>query len=88
MEKVIHTGSLESEKIKKRDPYFQIIRGLCICAVILIHCYAIGRNSFENYYLIVVRNMENFAVGIFIFMAGYFAKPMIMRGGTGIGLKS
>lgn len=67
--------------MKQRDPYFQAIRGICICAVILIHCQATGHTTFAEYYQIILRQTINFPVAVFVFMAGYFAYPFKMRGG-------
>ena len=68
-------------KIKQRDPYFQAIRGICMCAVILIHCQAQGHSVAAEYYQIVLRQIINFAVATFIFMAGFFARPYNLNGG-------
>lgn len=66
---------------KQRDPYFQAIRGICMCAVILIHCQAQGHSVAAEYYQIVLRQIINFAVATFVFMAGFFARPHKLRGG-------
>lgn len=59
----------------KRNPYWQVIRGICILAVIMIHCpsgtkFSIGSTSFNTWLLI--RQALNFPVAVFFFMAGYF----------------
>ena len=60
-----------------------------MCAVILIHCQAQGNSVADEYYQIILRQIINFAVATFIFMAGYFAHPYKIRGGgTGIGLRN
>ena len=49
--------------------YWQSVRGICILAVVLIHslqCY-----DFNNG-IVIIRQIINFAVAIFVFMAGYF----------------
>lgn len=66
---------------KQRDPYFQAIRGICMCAVILIHCQAQGHSAASEYYQIVLRQIINFAVATFIFMAGFFTHPYKLSGG-------
>ena len=69
----------ESIKISKtKDAYWQYIRGICIICVILIHCKTgieykndiLGSWNFD--YWIVMRQLINFPVAIFIFLAGYF----------------
>ena len=71
---------------KQRDQCFQAIRGICICAVILIHCQSQGHSVTAEYYQVILRQIVNFAVATFIFMAGFFANPhKISGGGTGIG---
>ena len=78
-----YLGGIKTVKNEKqRDPYFQAIRGICMCAVILIHCQAQGHTAMAEYYQIVLRQIINFAVATFIFMAGYFACPYKMRGGV------
>lgn len=60
---------------KPKDNYWQIIRGLCILAVIMIHCptgVSYGIDGFEFKVWLTVRQFINFAVPIFFFMAGYF----------------
>ena len=46
----------------------QIMRGLSIIAVIVIHTYAWGG------YGVIIRPLVNFAVGMFIFLSGYLTK--------------
>lgn len=50
----------------KKSQYWQIIRGICILAVIMIHCPQ------EKYIWLGIRQIINFPVALFIFMAGYF----------------
>lgn len=54
-----------------------------MCAVILIHCQAQGSTVIAEYYQIVLRQTINFAVAVFVFMAGCFARPYKMGGGYG-----
>lgn len=55
--------------------YWQSIRGLCILAVVLIHSF-IGFNYVNgDIPFIFVRQIINFAVATFVFMAGYFVNP-------------
>lgn len=65
-------------KEKKKDEYWQWIRGICIVAVILIHCkngisYKNDSINAWNYdYWLIMRQLINFPVAIFIFLSGYF----------------
>lgn len=64
---------------KTVDPYWQYVRGICIIFVILIH----GKDGlkFENDlagswnfdYWMVLRQIINFPVAVFFFLAGYFS---------------
>lgn len=69
-----------SESIKKKDPFWQFVRGLCIISVILIHCkngmgYSDLADGYGNYeYWVILRQVIDFPVAIFIFLAGYFVK--------------
>lgn len=66
MDKTMTTKHYKSE-------YWQLVRGICILAVIMIHCPSgieysvIGRNCW-----LILRQLINFPVAMFIFMAGYF----------------
>ena len=57
---------------KKRDEYWQIVRGVCILCVIMIHTLYLTNNFYINVSNIFIRRIINFAVAVFIFMAGYF----------------
>lgn len=50
-----------------KNNYFQMIRGICIFLVIVIH--VLPGNTNLN---IIIRSFVNFAVGVFIFLSGYF----------------
>lgn len=69
----------------QKDLFFQGIRGVCIIAVVLIHCMTGGMFEHEailrfNYdYWIVFRQFINFPVAIFIFLSGYFVKQKEYR---------
>lgn len=56
-----------------KSKYWQMIRGICILAVIAIHCPRVYEGNDVFLYL-VVRNVINFPVALFAFMAGYFIK--------------
>lgn len=63
---------------KTKEPFWQIIRGICIIFVVLIHCKSgigyekIPIDSWNFDYWIIMRQFINFPVAIFIFLAGYF----------------
>ena len=50
----------------KKQQFWQMIRGICILAVIMIHCPQGGA------VWLGIRQVINFPVALFIFMAGYF----------------
>ena len=60
-------------KEKRRDPYWQIVRGICILAVIMIHCpNGLSYSIAEQNAWLIIRGIINFPVALFVFMAGYF----------------
>ena len=64
---------MESNIKAKKSVYWQIIRGICILAVIMIHCPTGQEYSVvDTYVWLVLRQLINFPVAVFIFMAGYF----------------
>lgn len=66
---------MEKSKTGVKERYWQIIRGLCILAVIMIHCPSgtqYGTESLEFKAWLAFRQIINFPVAIFVFMAGYF----------------
>lgn len=58
----------------KKNNYWQMIRGVCILCVILIHTLYINNSLNIEYFNIFIRRIINFSTGVFIFMAGYFSK--------------
>ena len=65
------------QPLKRRSDYWQIIRGISIIAVVLIHCtsfLAYPIVSFDGGYYYIFRNIINFPVALFFFMAGKFSK--------------
>lgn len=61
---------------KDERPYWQQVRGVCILAVILIHVlaeYTLNAESVSNGTL-MLRQLVNFPVPVFIFLSGYFTK--------------
>ena len=58
-----------------KNYYFQMLRGIAIIAVIMIHCTNPLLKDNSNYILqIVYRQFINFAVAMFVFLSGYFTK--------------
>lgn len=61
--------------MKKKNNYWQIIRGIAILAVIIIHsptAIEYGRNTIEFNTWMLLRQLVSFPVGIFVFLSGYF----------------
>ena len=63
-------------KENKRNPYWQEIRGICLLAVIMMHCpsgatYDARSEIFILY--LFFRQFINFPVAIFIFLSGFFS---------------
>lgn len=54
--------------------YYQFIRGLCVLMVILIHTLYITDSFSINIINVIIRRLIDFAVPVFIFLAGYFFK--------------
>lgn len=55
-------------KITTKFQYCQVMHGICILAVIMIH-----NSNGQNYTVwIVLRQFINFSVAMFIFLIGYF----------------
>lgn len=59
---------------RERKSYWQEVRGICIIAVVAIHVLAEYKLRCKNIRLewVLFRQLLNFAVPTFIFMAGYF----------------
>ena len=68
------------EKTVQRSQYWQMVRGVCIFAVIAIHCPTGGYTKLDYNAWIILREVLNFPVAIFIFMAGYFITPEKVQG--------
>lgn len=58
--------------VKQKNEYYQMIRGICIISVILIHVLSKQNNVYADSFNVIVRTIINFCVGIFIFLSGYF----------------
>ena len=57
----------------QKDLYWQMIRGICILAVIMIHCPSgQGYSTLDYHTWIILRQVINFPVAIFVFLSGYF----------------
>ncbi|MBU3142613.1 acyltransferase [Clostridium sp. CF012] len=65
-------------KTKDKDNYFEIIRGICIICVVLIHSQNgieykdSGIYSFNYDYWLIGRQFINFPVAVFVFLTAYF----------------
>lgn len=60
--------------MKERIAYFDFLRGLAIAMVVGIHTYTLGEDS------IVIRQILNVAVPLFIAISGYFMSQKKMVG--------
>lgn len=64
--------------INNRDIYWQNIRGICIIAVVCIHCSGYSDNyifnEFNSVYYLIIRNLINFPVPCLFFLSGFFSK--------------
>ena len=71
---------------KKKDGKWQVIRGICILAVILIHCssYTQLDTSVNGWLYFIYRNLINFPVAIFMFVSGYFTNTQKILAGGGV----
>ena len=72
---VVRAGGIVQKRMGNRLQYWQMIRGLCILAVVMIHCPT-GQGYLLRDYVswLTLRQIINFPVAIFIFMSGYFVK--------------
>lgn len=64
--------------IKQRNAFWQCVRGLCILAVVMIHCPSgieYGAGTFPYTATLILRQFINFPVAVFFFLAGYFTNP-------------
>ena len=57
-----------------KNRYWQMIRGLTIIAVVLIHCRSFSTCYQDGIYYLIMRNVINFPVPVFFFLAGFFCK--------------
>lgn len=68
-----------------RDTYWDAVRGLCILAVVWTHTrvgipYNGGPYAWNFDYWLIQRQLINFAVAVFIFLAGYFVTASKVTG--------
>lgn len=73
-----------------RDSYWQMWRGVCIVAVVLLHCVGTGisLDSFDSIYYFIVICIINSPVALFFVLSGYFVKAeSFRRGNVGTQLK-
>ena len=72
----VEPGALRRERSGK-DPYIQVLRGLAIAAVALIHCLP------ESAASVALRPLLNWAVAMFLFLSGLLTtEEKVMRGGV------
>ncbi|TDD77021.1 acyltransferase [Flavobacterium caseinilyticum] len=64
-----------SERIK----YYDILRGIAIIAVILIHTLNVEVNNVISWTAILIRQLINFAVPLFIALSGYFMADKVFN---------
>lgn len=60
---------------KQKKQLWQIVRGICIICVVMIHCpdaSEYGIKSMEFWSWMAIRQIIDFAVAVFIFMSGFF----------------
>ena len=57
-----------------KNSFWQVIRGICILMVILIHTLYLNDSITVLYFNIIIRRVINFCTAVFIFMSGYFSK--------------
>ena len=68
-------------KIINKSQYWQMVRGICILAVIMIHCPSGQSQPVIDYTAwVILRQFINFPVSMFIFLAGYFMTPEKTQG--------
>lgn len=64
----------------KKQEFWQGVRGICILAVVFIHCSnglafeGMGAAAWNYHYWVVSRQLVDFAVGLFLFLSGYFTR--------------
>jgi peptidoglycan/LPS O-acetylase OafA/YrhL len=59
-----------------KERFFQAVRGVCIIAVIMIHLPDVDSSSGIFDYWLSFRQLINFPVAVFFFLAGYFINPV------------
>lgn len=64
--------SREREREVKREPYFDLLRGIAIIAVVSIHTLHYSNNLSTDITTLFYRNGINFAVPLFLVLSGYF----------------
>ena len=61
--------------MKQKNDYWQVVRAICIIAVIAIHCpSALNRDNadYQFHLYMMMRSLVNFPVAVFLFLSGYF----------------
>lgn len=68
---------LNKQTNKQREDYYQGLRGVAILAVVFIHTLGITEN---NNLIIVIRQLINYAVPLFLFLSGFFCRKQYESG--------
>ncbi|TGO05378.1 acyltransferase [Serinibacter arcticus] len=76
-----------------RDTFWDAVRGICILAVVWTHTrvgipYDGGPYAWNVDYWLIQRQLINFAVAVFVFLAGYFVSASKVTGRAGPWLRS
>ena len=77
--------NISGNGVNGKNNFWQIIRGICILAVVMIHCpagsdYAAGSIQFNTW--LIIRQFINFPVAVFVFLSGYFTNAEKIQGKT------
>lgn len=66
---------------RTREPYFDLLRGIAIIAVVSIHTLHYGNNLSTDITTLFYRNAINFAVPLFLVLSGYLCAKFQMKQG-------
>ena len=68
----------------KKNEYWQVIRGISIIAVVMIHCPPALSPQLSRMIWMTIRSVVNFPVPVFFFLAGYFAWSSYSKFSSGL----
>ena len=78
---LVYTETTES---KGRDQFIQMVRGVSMMCVVLIHSKTGMQSSgAEQVYWVILRQLINFAVPMFFFISGFFTHQTLKNSGKG-----